>query len=66
MSPVESAFGRTLELSAKDGSIVPSAGLMILMAEVLMVLMSLRGALAATKQSPNNGRLLRDAALAMT
>ena len=36
VSPVESAFGRALELSAKDGSIVLSAGSMFVTAEVMM------------------------------
>ena len=34
-SPVESAFGRALELSEKDGSIVLSAGQMFVTAEVM-------------------------------
>ena len=36
MSPVEAAFGRALELSEKDGSIVLSAGSMFVTAEVMM------------------------------
>ena len=36
VSPVESAFGRALELSKKDGSIVLSAGSMFVTAEVMM------------------------------
>jgi dihydrofolate synthase/folylpolyglutamate synthase len=36
VSPVESAFGHALELSAKDGSIVLSAGSMFVTAEVMM------------------------------
>ena len=46
VSPVESAFGRALELSQKDGSIVLSAGSMFVTAEVMRAwnkLMSLRG-----------------------
>jgi folylpolyglutamate synthase/dihydropteroate synthase len=35
VSPVESAFARALELSAKDGSIVLSAGSMFVTAEVM-------------------------------
>jgi len=35
-SPVEAAFGRALELSEKDGSIVLSAGSMFVTAEVIM------------------------------
>jgi dihydrofolate synthase/folylpolyglutamate synthase len=35
-SPVEAAFGRALELSEKDGSIVLSAGSMFVTAEVMM------------------------------
>ncbi len=45
-SPVESALARALELSAKDGSIVLSAGSMFVTAEVMAAwnkLMSLRG-----------------------
>ncbi|NWG07628.1 MAG: hypothetical protein HXY35_13180 [Chloroflexi bacterium] len=45
-SPVESAFRRALDLSAKDGSIVLSAGSMFVTAEVMKAwnnLMSLRG-----------------------
>jgi hypothetical protein len=36
VSPVESALRRALDLSAKDGSIVPSAGSMFVTAEVMM------------------------------
>ena len=36
VSPVEAAFARALELSAKDGSIVLSAGSMFVTAEVMM------------------------------
>ena len=36
VSPVEAAFGRALELSEKDGSIVLSAGSMFVTAEVMM------------------------------
>ena len=36
VSPVEAAFGRVLELSEKDGSIVLSAGSMFVTAEVMM------------------------------
>jgi len=36
VSPVQSAFGRALELSEKDGSIVLSAGSMFVTAEVMM------------------------------
>ena len=46
VSPVESALARALELSAKDGSIVLSAGSMFVTAEVMAAwnkLMSLRG-----------------------
>ncbi len=46
VSPVESALARALELSAKDGSIVLSAGSMFVTAEVMQAwnkLMSLRG-----------------------
>lgn len=46
VSPVESALARALELSAKDGSIVLSAGSMFVTAEVMRAwnnLMSLRG-----------------------
>lgn len=46
VSPVESALRRALELSAKDGSIVLSAGSMFVTAEVMAAwnkLMSLRG-----------------------
>ncbi len=35
VSPVESAFARALDLSAKDGSIVLSAGSMFVTAEVM-------------------------------
>ena len=35
-SPVEAAFGRALELSEKDGSIVLSAGSMFVTAEVMV------------------------------
>jgi len=37
MNPVESALVQALELSAKDGSIVLSAGLMFVTAEVRIV-----------------------------
>jgi dihydrofolate synthase/folylpolyglutamate synthase len=46
VSPVEAALARALELSAKDGSIVLSAGSMFVTAEVMQAwkkLMSLRG-----------------------
>ena len=36
VSPVEAAFGRALELSEKDGSIVLSAGSMFVTTEVMM------------------------------
>jgi dihydrofolate synthase/folylpolyglutamate synthase len=48
VTPVDSAFGRALDLSAKDGSIVLSAGSMFVTAEVMMAWkklnVSLRGA----------------------
>ena len=36
VSPIEAAFGRGLELSEKDGSIVLSSGSMFVTAEVMM------------------------------
>ncbi|HUI89211.1 MAG TPA: folylpolyglutamate synthase/dihydrofolate synthase family protein [Anaerolineales bacterium] len=41
-APVEAAFGRALELSAKDGSIVLSAGSMFVTAEVMMAWKKMR------------------------
>jgi hypothetical protein len=35
LSPVESAFGRALDLSSNDGSIVLSAGSMFVTAEIM-------------------------------
>lgn len=49
VSPVESALARALELSAKDGSIVLSAGSMFVTAEVMRAWNNLNTSLRAPR-----------------